>query len=104
MRIIFLAYFFIYSLSPGMIFAQEISDKTIANRDVSTKNCTKIDVPKVIKPLEDWTIIAGNVTSVSTAEAFSANQLIFSTICQLKKPENIVTINPETGLIKIKAE
>lgn len=63
--------------------------------------CTN-DIPKVIRSLPDWDIIASNVATFSVAKAFSGSNLVYSLSCT-PDARNIVTIDPKTGEIHIKA-
>lgn len=76
---------------------------------ISTANaaqplCNKSDAPKVIKPMENWDIIATNTGNIPTATVFSGSKLTYTVSAHPKNSKNIITINKVTGVINVTAE
>lgn len=69
----------------------------------SAAACQKTDAPRVIKPMKDWDIISTNTANISTADVFSGENLVYTVKAKHRK-QNKITINKQTGLIKIDAE
>lgn len=60
--------------------------------------------PELIKPIDNWDIIATNVADINTALYFKGSDLNYSlTFKQIKAP-NKVAIDEQSGTIKINAE
>ncbi len=62
------------------------------------------DIPKVVKPMQNWDIIATNTGTIATAAIFSGDKLTYSVTAHPKNSKNKVTINKTTGVIQVKAE
>ena len=75
---------------------------SIAN--ASQFHCNKSDVPRVIKPMENWDIIATNTGTIAMGTVFSGNKLTYSVSAHPKNSKNKITINKTTGIIHVKAE
>ncbi|MCL9684732.1 hypothetical protein [Legionella maioricensis] len=67
----------------------------------ATNSCEK---PKLIKPIENWDIIAYNVAVIKTAPYFSGSKLTYTMTYKKIKSKNKVAINNKTGELKIDAE
>lgn len=68
----------------------------------SPEECLK-DTPKVIKPMEDYSIIATNTATIDTSPSFSGSRLKYSYSANSKKA-NVVKIDKDKGIITIDAE
>lgn len=66
--------------------------------------CDTLSKPKLIKPIENWEIIAGNMAYIKTAPYFQGNNLIYYLSYDKIKPSNSAVINPQTGELRINAE
>ncbi len=66
--------------------------------------CNKSDIPTVIKPMENWEIIATNTGEIAMAGVFSGKELTYIVSAHPKNLNNKVTINKTTGVIQVKAE
>lgn len=62
------------------------------------------NIPKMIKTLDDYEIIASNVASIPTANAFSGSGLTYSQTSHPSNPKNVVSIDSQTGEVNIKAD
>lgn len=71
---------------------------------LSTTVYATCDKPKVIKHLENYSIIATNRATINTAFAFSGTHLNYSISAHPKNPKNRIKVNTATGQIKITAE
>lgn len=60
--------------------------------------------PELIKPIENWNIIASNVVNINTALYFKGSELSYSASYQQIKTPNKADIDEHTGEIKINAE
>jgi hypothetical protein len=60
--------------------------------------------PKVIKPMQNWDIIATNTGTIATATIFNGDHLTYSIAAHPKNTRNKVTINKITGIIQVNAE
>jgi len=67
-------------------------------------HCNKNNVPKIIKPMENWEIVADNTATIKSATVFSGDKLTYTFSAHPKNVKNIVTINKATGVIEVKAE
>lgn len=66
--------------------------------------CNKTDAPKIIKPMENWDIIATNTGTIDMAAVFSGDKLTYTFSAHPSNLKNIVTIDKVTGVIQVKAE
>lgn len=64
-------------------------------------HCTK---PKAVKPIENWDIIADNLALIKIAPYFKGSKLSYSISYNNIKLKNSVTIDKDTGEIKINAQ
>lgn len=71
---------------------------------LSPSHCQKGDAPTIIKPMENWDIIATNTGTIDVATVFSGKQITYSISTHPKNHKNKVTINKKTGVIKVIAE
>lgn len=60
--------------------------------------------PVLLKPLDNWDIIAVNTANIETAPHFSGSYLSYSISLKNPKAENKVSINKDTGEIMIVAQ
>lgn len=60
--------------------------------------------PQLIKKIENWAIVSGNIAYISTLPTFSGSDLTYSVSAHPKNKLNNVTINRQTGKIRIKAD
>lgn len=72
--------------------------------DTAQHPCNKKDAPRVIKPMENWDIIATNTGTIDMSAVFSGNQLTYAITAHPSNLKNRVTINRKTGIIQVKAE
>lgn len=72
---------------------------------IPTKNfsCQDNSQPQNINPLLDWDIVAPNTASISTSDAFKGQGLTYYYLAKPNNSKNLVSINHQTGLIRIKA-
>ncbi len=59
--------------------------------------------PRLIKPVEDWSIIAYNKVYIKTSSYFSGSDLAYSLSFKNINDKNTVSINKKTGEISIDA-
>lgn len=67
----------------------------------ASANCT---LPKVIKPMQNWDIIATNTGTIATAAVFSGDKLTYSVSAHPNNSKNKIKIDKVTGVIQVKAE
>jgi len=67
-------------------------------------HCNINDAPKVIKPMENWEIIATNTGTIAMANVFSGNKLTYTLSTHPKNSKNRVTIDKVSGVVRVKAE
>lgn len=60
--------------------------------------------PELIKPIDNWSIIATNVANINTALYFKGSDLKYSLSFQQIKAPNKADIDEYSGTIKINAE
>jgi len=60
--------------------------------------------PKQIQKIENWAIVAYNVAYISTSKAFAGNDLTYSVLAHPQNSKNQVSINRQTGKIRINAD
>ena len=72
--------------------------------NASQPPCTKSDTPAVIKPMENWDIIATNTGAIAMAKVFSGKKLSFRVSAHPSNAKNKITIDKTTGVIQVKAE
>jgi hypothetical protein len=77
---------------------------TPTSTNATQSHCNKSNTPKVIKPMENWDIIATNTGTIATSTVFSGDKLTYTVSAHPKNLKNIVTIDKVTGIIKVKAE
>lgn len=65
---------------------------------------THCDKPTVIKPMQDYDIIATNTGNISMAPVFSGDKLVYDFSAHPTNKKNKISINHKTGVLKIKAE
>src|SRR5476649_2299817 len=93
------------SISLSFILAIFINPSAFAETTIRTgKHCLKADVPKVIKPMENYDIIATNTATIAMAPVFAGNNLTYNVSTHPRNKQNIVTINKQTGVIQVVAE
>ena len=68
----------------------------------SAEDCVK-DMPRVVKPMEDYTIIAPNTANIDTSPTFSGSRLKYSYSANAKQ-QNIVKIDKDKGVVTVIAE
>lgn len=66
--------------------------------------CKFNQTPKVVDPIRDYEIIATNTATISSADAFQGNKIMYNVAAKPLNTKNIVTFNPLTGVLNIKAE
>lgn len=71
---------------------------------VSAMQQGKCIQPKLIKPIEDWDIVAYNKVFIKTASYFSGSDLTYSLSFKKINDKNKASINKDSGEIKIDAE
>ena len=91
----------IYIFAVSMIFSFSITQSVAQGTNQST--CKSTDIPKVVKPIENYDIVATNVATVEAALAFSGKNLVYSISAHPKNKKNIVSIDSKTGVVKVDA-
>ena len=66
--------------------------------------CNNENTPKVVKPMENWDIIATNTGTIHMSAVFSGDKLAYSIAANPTNKKNKVTINKKTGDVKVVAE
>jgi len=70
----------------------------------SPTTCRQEESPKVIKPMENYDIIASNTGTIAMAPVFSGQHLTYSVSAHPHHRINKVTISKDTGVVSVKAE
>lgn len=61
-------------------------------------------VPKVVNPMANYTIVAGNVAVITMGSTFSGENITFTVSAKPGNAKNAVTIDAKTGVVRVKAE
>ena len=70
----------------------------------AASNCNKNTIPKLIKKLENYEIIATNTATIPTKEAFRGEKLSFHLQAKKHHRANKLRINHKTGKLTVIAE
>lgn len=81
-------------------YGEQIVARSVSNTIFS---CNRQTIPRVIKAIENYNIVAYNTASISAASAFGGEKLIYSAVSRPKNKKNVVTISSYTGKIHIQA-
>lgn len=60
--------------------------------------------PLLVKPIENWDIIAVNKANIDLAPYFSGGNLIYAVTHNPIKKDNTVSMNPHNGILMIDAQ
>lgn len=95
---------FTIAICLGLAISAANAEATLSTNKDTPLSCNKNNMPKVIKPMENWDVIATNTATISTAAVFSGNHLSYILSTHPSNSKNLVTIDKATGIIQIKAE
>lgn len=66
--------------------------------------CNAENKPTLIKSIEKWEVVSGNIAYIDTANYFSGAALTFSIDYQQTDPANVIKFNQKSGDLEIHAE
>lgn len=73
--------------------------------DTTTATCQAGEVaPKVLNPIADYEIIAGNAATIAAGPAFEGKDLTFAVAAKPANHKNKIAIDARTGSVRIQAE
>lgn len=66
-------------------------------------SCATQQIPQILRSIDNWDVIAGNIIPIQTAPYFSGPGLTYTVIQKPMNGENRVTIDENTGELTINA-
>lgn len=76
---------------------------TLATHSMAQQPCALNAQPQLIKPIDNWSIIAYNIAVINTAPYFSGPHLSYSMTHTPINTKNAVSIDSSTGELKVDA-